>query len=111
SQERAVLPDSGPVRLLILADTSASMDRRQRSQQEAFIASLVSALTPQDTFNLACCDVTCDWAFEKPVAAEAKNLIAARDMLQKRISLGWTDLDKAFASAMTSADAKTHVIY
>src|SRR5262249_43200053 len=72
---------------------------------------LVSSLTPNDSFNLACCDVTCDWAFEHPVAAEAKNLIAARNMLDRRVSLGWSDLDKAFASVMDLADAKTHVIY
>src|SRR5262249_28825098 len=69
SQERAVLPDGGPIRLLILADTSASMDRKQRQNQEAFISALVSSLTPKDSFNLACCDVTCDWVFEKLVAA------------------------------------------
>ena len=32
-------------------------------------------------------------------------------MLGKRVSLGWSDLDKAFASAMQVADAKTHVVY
>src|SRR4029077_20837284 len=90
STQRAVLPDGGPIRLLILADTSASMDRKKRQNQEAFISALVSSFTPKDSFNLACCDVTCDWVFEKPVAAEAKNLITARDMLGNRVSLGWS---------------------
>jgi tetratricopeptide (TPR) repeat protein len=110
-EDRAVLPDAGPIRLLILADTSASMDRHQRQQQEAFIGALVSSLTPRDSFNLACCDVACDWAFVKPVAADAKNLNSAREMLQKRVSLGWTDLDRAFGSAIGEADANTHVVY
>ncbi len=43
--------------------------------------------------------------------ADGKNLIAAREMLDNRVSLGWTDLDKAFASAMQMADAKAHVVY
>lgn len=111
SQERAVLQDSGPIRLLILADTSASMDRQQRQNQQAFISALVSSLTPKDSFNLACCDVTCDWVFEKPAPADGKNLIAARQMLDDRISLGWSDLEHAFASAMEAADAKTQIVY
>ena len=43
--------------------------------------------------------------------ATAANLGSVRDVLAKRSSLGWTDLDKAFASAMTRSDPKTQVIY
>ncbi|MFL5340111.1 MAG: VIT domain-containing protein [Gemmataceae bacterium] len=108
---RAVLPDAGPLHLLVVADTSASMDRRQRQQQEVFIAALLSSLTPKDTFNLSCCDVTCDWVFEHPVPAEGKNVVAARQMLDRRVSLGWTDLDKAFGSAILQSSEQTHVVY
>src|SRR5260370_26011857 len=101
---RDVLPDAGPLHLIVLADTSASMDKGQRQKQDAFIAALLSTLTPKDTSNLAAFDVNCDWAFEKPGPAAARNLVAARQMLEKRVSLGWTDLDKAFASAMEQSN-------
>src|SRR5262249_15204085 len=55
--DRDLLPDGQPIQLLILADTSASMDAGQRNTQAAFLASLLTALTPRDTINLAACDV------------------------------------------------------
>jgi tetratricopeptide (TPR) repeat protein len=109
--EREIVPDGEPLQLLILADTSASMDASQRANQEAFIAALLSTLTPKDTVNLAACDVQCDWVFEKPVPAEVKNIQLARQVLADRVSLGWTDLDKAFASALQQAKPGTHVVY
>src|SRR5262249_46972046 len=87
---REILPDGEPLQLWILADTSASMDASQRANQEAFIAALLSTLTPKDTVNLAACDVQCDWVFEKPVPAEVKNIQLARQVLADRVSLGWT---------------------
>jgi tetratricopeptide (TPR) repeat protein/outer membrane lipoprotein-sorting protein len=109
--QREILPDGEPMNLLVLADTSASIDAAGRAAQAEFLATLLSALTPKDTFNLAGCDVDCDWVFEKPMPADAKNVAAARDYLTNRISLGWTDLDKAFASAIDQAGPKTQVIY
>jgi predicted Zn-dependent protease len=109
--QRETLPDGEPMSLLILADTSASIDAAGRAAQAEFLAALLSALTPKDTFNLAGCDVDCDWVFEKPMPADEKNVAAARDYLANRTSLGWTDLDKAFASALEQAGPKTQVIY
>ena len=60
---------------------------------------------------MAGCDVDCDWVFEKPMPADEKNVAAARDFLANRTSLGWTDLDKAFSSALEQAGPKTQVIY
>jgi hypothetical protein len=111
STGRDVLPDSGPLHVLILADTSASMDKGQRQRQDAFLAALLGSLTPTDTFNLAACDVNCDWVFEQAQPATFANIQATRQMLEQRVSLGWTDLDKAFGSAMRQAGPNTHVIY
>jgi tetratricopeptide (TPR) repeat protein len=108
---RALLPNSQPLRLLVLADTSASMDQGQRLQQAAFLAALLGSLTPKDTVNVACCDVECDWAFDKPQPATYPNLQAIRQFVAGRVSLGWTDLDRAFASAFRQAEPGTHVIY
>ncbi len=109
--QRETLPDGEPMNLLVLADTSASMDAPSRAAQAEFLAALLSALTPKDAFNVAGCDVDCDWVFEKPMPADEKNVAAARDFLANRTSLGWTDLDKAFSSALEQAGPKTQVIY
>jgi Flp pilus assembly protein TadD len=109
--ERDLVPDGQPVNLLILADTSASMDAGQRSTQATFLAALLTALTPKDTINVAACDVNCDWVFEKSVPADSANITAARQFLAKRVSLGWTDLDRAFVSAFKRSAPNTQIIY
>jgi Flp pilus assembly protein TadD len=109
--DRPLLPNGEPLQLLILADTSASIDAGQRVNQATFIGALLAALSPADTFNLATCDVTCDWAFSQAKASDAGNVTAAREFLAKRSSLGWTDLDGAFASALKRCGPKTHIVY
>jgi Flp pilus assembly protein TadD len=109
--KREILPEAEPLELLILADTSASLDAGARTAQTEFIAALLGSLGPADAVNLACADVDCDWAFEKLQPAEAKNVEAARKFLADRVSLGWTDLDKAFASAINRCGVKTRVVY
>jgi hypothetical protein len=109
--DRPLVPNGEPLRLLVLADTSASMDKVQRAAQAAVLASILGALTEKDTINLAACDVNCDWVFEKPVPATPTHIATIQTFLAKRSSLGWTDLDKAFASALQRSAAGTHVVY
>ena len=71
----------------------------------------MQSLTPQDTVNLATCDVRCGWAFEKPQSASQDNIQRAQDFLAGRVSLGWTDLDTALSNAVKQTDAQTQVIY
>ncbi|MBN1852339.1 MAG: hypothetical protein JW829_06430, partial [Pirellulales bacterium] len=108
---REVLGDGDPIELLILADTSASLDTESRKKQEKVIAALLASLGSGDTFNLAVCDVDCEWIFEAPRPVTEQNINQARTMLDKRASLGWTDLDKAFLSAQDQCGPATHVIY
>jgi tetratricopeptide (TPR) repeat protein len=109
--QRELLPDGRPIELLILADTSASMDAGSRAAQAQLVCALLASLTAKDTFNLAVCDLDCRWVFDKPRAADPKNVAAARELLAGRASLGWSDLDKAFASAIGRSGAKSHVVY
>jgi tetratricopeptide (TPR) repeat protein len=109
--ERSLVPDGPPLHVLVLADTSASMASPQRAQQAEFVAALLGALTPKDTVNLGCCDVECDWVFERPAPASPQNVSAARQFLARRTSLGWTDLDRAFASAFRQCEPGTQVVY
>ena len=97
--DRELLPNGEPLSLLILADTSASMDELQRRTQAEFLATLLSSLSPRDSFNLAACDVNCDWAFGAAHAVEPQAVAKAREFIAKRRSLGWTDLGKAVESA------------
>ncbi|MBC8288990.1 MAG: hypothetical protein H8E37_01620, partial [Planctomycetes bacterium] len=128
--QRDLLPDGKPLKLLILADTSSSMNNSHRKTQDEFLASLLMSLGPKDQFNLAACDVECDWAFDefqavgpvltgrkggsdkdRPVGTGPTGIDRAREFLSKRVSLGWTDLDRAFESVLEQADAETHVVY
>jgi predicted Zn-dependent protease len=109
--DRDLLIDKTPLDLILLADTSASLDAGQRARQAEFIAAMLQSLTPRDTVNLACFDVACDWAFEKAVPADAKNLEIARKFLDRRASLGWTDLAKAFRQAFERAGRNTCIVY
>jgi len=104
--DRELMADGEPLELLILADTSASMDRPSRARQADMVAAILSSLGPKDRFNLAVCDVECRWAFQQAVPAEDKHVAAARELLAERVSLGWTDLDKAIASALAAVQPK-----
>ena len=109
---RETVADGPPLHLVILADTSGSMDDTARANQDALVAALLSSLGEKDTFELATCDSETRWA---PIgqAERAAQFTAARDFLAERISLGWTDLDQAFAAACEHVKAKpgAQVIY
>ena len=109
--QRDLVPDGKPVTLLILADTSGSMDLTQSRNRDAFIAHLLGSLGEGDRFNIAVCDVNTEWLFDEPVACTQQNVQQACERLAARISLGWTDLDAAFADALNRADEGTQVIY
>jgi predicted Zn-dependent protease len=112
--QREVLPDGDPLEVLLVCDTSASMDSDSRKKQSDLVAAILSSLGPKDKFNLAVCDVDCHWLFTDSVEASVDNQKAitnARQWLSDRTSLGWTDLDKAFASIAELASSGSHVIY
>jgi tetratricopeptide (TPR) repeat protein len=109
--QRQTLGDGPPLELLIVADTSASMDAASRNLQAEFVAAILGSLGPKDKFNLAACDVDCPWVFARPMAAEAGNIERARQFLAARVSLGWSDLDRAMASAMKQCGPATQVVY
>ena len=51
------------------------------------------------------------WVFAAAKPADAKAAETARQFLAARTSLGWTDLDRTFASALKQCGPKTQVIY
>ena len=108
---RLVLPDGAPLSLVLLADTSGSMDPDTRRAQEAFLRALLGSLRPEDRFRLAVCGAACAWADPGMVPALDANRIRALAFLAARESLGWTDLDALADAALAAADGDTHVIY
>jgi tetratricopeptide (TPR) repeat protein len=111
TDERDVLPDGDPLEILVVADTSASMREDAREMQRALASALLSSLSEQDSFNLMMYDVQCHWLFDEPVPAAARNVEAALASLENRVSLGWTDLDKALESVIARMGNRTHVVY
>ncbi len=109
--QREVLPDGQPLHLVLLCDTSASMDSENRKHQAEFVTTVLSSLGADDRFQLAACDVGTVWAFGEPVAADAEHISLARTFLDERLSLGWTNLDRAFTDVIQKAPADAHVIY
>ncbi|MDP6445425.1 MAG: VIT domain-containing protein, partial [Pirellulaceae bacterium] len=109
--KRETLPDGDPVNLLIVCDSSASMDSTKRADQSQFVATLLASLGPKDQFNVAVSDVDCDWLFEDPATATADSIAGVRDRLAERISLGWTDLDRMTQSVLERLEPGAHVIY
>lgn len=108
---REVIPDGDPLDIILLCDTSGSMDSGMRKTQAAFVSTLLTSLGEQDRFTLATTDVETHWAFDKFVTADEDNITKVRDFLDARISLGWTDLDQAFAAVLKKAKPGTQIIY
>lgn len=109
--QRELIADGTPLDLLLLCDTSASMNETQRKQQAEFVAAVLNSLSEKDTFNLAGCDVACAWALNDSAPATDESIAKARDFLAQRDSLGWTDLDQAFESVLLRCKPTTQVIY
>ena len=116
SWQRDILPDGDPVNVLLVCDTSGSMDRQTRKTQQEFVASVLSALGEADRFNIASCDVDTQWFSGDAMAAAPESIDQVSQWLDDRPSLGWTDLDRmaeVIAKQLQDQDAdqKTHVIY
>jgi len=109
--QRDLLRDGKPLHIVLLCDTSSSMDREKRRQQAEFVGSVLTALGDDDRFQLACADVGTAWVATEPQSPTDNNIAAARTFLDERTSLGWTDLDRAFADAIKKAPADAHIIY
>ena len=109
--QRELVADGKPLRIVLLCDTSSSMDTEKRRQQAEFVGTLLSTLGASDQFQLACADVGTTWFAAKPVEATPENIAQARTFLEERHSLGWTDLDRAFADAFQKSPLDAHIIY
>ncbi|MFZ4394433.1 MAG: VIT domain-containing protein [Kiritimatiellia bacterium] len=110
--QRTLIPDGPPLDVMLVADTSASMDRGQREAQAQFIAALLGSLGAGDRCRLVAADVDCAWFRDgEDFAPAEKEIFAASEFLAARSSLGWTDLARTFSNVLSRATAKTLIIY
>ena len=110
-QRNDLIADSKPVNLVLLCDTSGSMDSEKRSKQTEFVQTVLTSLGPDDRFQVAACDVGTEWFNESPMAPTEENLAAVARFLRDRRSLGWTNLDQAFANVLKKAPTGSQVVY
>ncbi|MHC5010060.1 MAG: VIT domain-containing protein, partial [Planctomycetota bacterium] len=108
---RDLVPEGDPLDVVIVADTSGSMDAAARRHQATFLEALLSLLGPEDRFRLLASDVEVAQAGDGSQAATEENVAGALAFLEERPSLGWSDLDLAFARATEVAGDGGLVIY
>lgn len=108
---RPVLRNSDPLNLCFLVDTSGSITPAQREMQFRTLESILSSLGEKDSFNLATCDVDTRFAFERPEPVTAAAVARAVAFAEKRVPLGWSDLDLAFERAVDRSPAGAHIVY
>lgn len=108
---RELVPEGKPLDLLLLADTSGSMGPTERETQAKFLESLLGLLSPKDTFRLGAVDLGVTWFDEQARPATPQNAADALAFLESRVSLGWTDLDRALEAAGAAANPDTQVVY
>ncbi len=108
---RERIGDASMGELVVVADTSASMDHAARAAQHAFVEGLLSVLGEDDRFRLYAGDVEA-----VPFAAAASaptdaNVGAAMEFLTGRASLGWSDVEAMLRRAIGDASAGAVVVY
>jgi len=102
--QRELTPEGDPLDLVILADTSGSMDPAQRDAQADFLQALLALVSEKDRVRIAACDTDVNW-LDEGRRAEAVS------WLTDRHSLGWSDMDRALKDALFVSGEGSHVIY
>ncbi|MDF1701168.1 MAG: VIT domain-containing protein [Planctomycetota bacterium] len=109
--QRDLAPEGDPLDVILLADTSGSMDEAARTNQARFLEGMLSLLGSKDRFRLAAFDADVRWLTAEASAPSEDSIRAAMDALAARRSLGWTDLDAGVKAALAQAGEDTLVVY
>ncbi len=106
------LADGPPLDLVLLCDTSASIDSEKRRQQADFVAAILALLGERDHFLLGATDVATVWVSPEPLAPTAENVARARQFLEHRAVAG---LDRPGSSVRrglcSGSEARTRCLH
>jgi Ca-activated chloride channel family protein len=94
-----------PRTVIVLMDTSLSMQWEKLERSYAAAAKVLQGLQPQDRFNLLLFNARVESFRTSPVLADTKSVIAAIEWLRNDHLRGGTDLEKALEAGLTQADA------
>ena len=94
-----------PRTVIVLMDTSLSMQWEKLERSYAAAAKLLESLRPQDRFNLLLFNTRVDLFRPSPVVADQATVIAAMDWLRASHLRGGTDLEKALDVGLAQAAA------
>ncbi|MCC6783679.1 MAG: hypothetical protein IT457_12625 [Planctomycetes bacterium] len=109
--QRTALPDGKALDVIVVCDTSGSMHAAARKTQSEVVAALLGTLGESDRFRLLATDWQAQWFDQARLPAEEARIAAALEFLQKRPSLGWTDLDLALRTALENAEPGAMIVY
>ena len=91
--------------IVVLMDTSLSMQWEKLERSYAAAAKLLESLRPEDQFNLLLFNTRVDAFKPAPVAADPATVMAAMNWLRASHLRGGTDLQKALDAGLTQASA------
>ena len=95
-----------PRTVIVLMDTSLSMQWEKLERSYAAAAKALESLHPQDRFNLLLFNTRVDSFRPQPVAADTATEMAAMNWLRSSQLRGGTDLQKALDAGLTQAEGQ-----
>jgi len=99
-----------PRTIVVLMDTSLSMQWEKLERSYAAAAKILESLRPQDKFNLLLFNTGVESFQPQAVPAETSAVMAAMDWLRKSQLRGGTDLQKALGAGLSQASAPGGVL-
>ncbi|MFO0975864.1 MAG: VIT and VWA domain-containing protein [Planctomycetaceae bacterium] len=108
---RMMVRDGKPLDVLVVCDTSRSMDKVARKQQHDLVAALLGSLAESDRVRVACVDTGCDWILKDALTVNEETRSKILKRLDDRRSLGWSNLSVGFDEIFRAASPETQVVY
>lgn len=99
-----------PLDLVILFDTSGSMNGPARATALKFLEGLVESLGTNDILRLAVFDTETTFILDQRKPIEEAERRSAVDVVRSRRPLGWTDLERAIGEALARSGPDTDII-
>lgn len=108
---RSLVRDGTPLDVILVCDTSRSMDETARQQQADLAAAIMGSLGLPDRIRMVCCDVDCTWLQAEAVPASDAARERLLQQLQDRPSQGWSNLRGCLEQILKQGQRNTQVIY